>query len=166
MDKLFFYIFAAAAVGGALATVTRKNPLTCALSLVVTFVALSGLYFLLHAPFAGALQILVYAGAIMVLVLFVIMFLNLPEAQQEEERVSKPGLIVSLFLLVPLAALCIGVLGSGGQEKSLPPVAVDFGSVAAVGDLMFTKFVFQFEAVSILLLVAIVGAVMLAKKRL
>ena len=108
MEQFFFYLFSTLAVGGALGTVTRKNPLTCAISLVVTFVALSGLYLLSAAPFAAVVQIVVYAGAIMVLVIFVIMFLNLPEADLEEERVSKPGLILSLFLLAPLAALCVG----------------------------------------------------------
>lgn len=165
MEKFFFFVFAAIAVIGAISTVVRKNPLTSALSLVMTFVALSGLYFLLHAPFVGVLQILVYAGAIMVLVIFVIMFLNLHETHLEEERLSKPGLILSLFLLVPLGALCIGVV-TGNAPKSLPEISKNFGTIESVGSLMFSKYMFQFEAVSVLLLAAIVGSVVLAKKRL
>ena len=165
MEKFAFWVFAVAAVAGALCTVIRRNPLTGALSLVVTFVALSGLYFLLKAPFAGVLQILVYAGAIMVLVIFVIMFLNLHDADLEEERLSRPGMILSLFMLVPLAALSLGVVSSA-PKRDLPAVEPEFGSISDVGSLMFGKYMFQFEAVSVLLLAAIVGAVVLAKKKL
>ena len=167
MEQFFFYIFAIMSVGGALACVTRKNPLNSAIALIVTFLGLSGLYFLSRAPFVGILQILVYAGAIMVLVLFVIMFLNLPETELEEEKISKPGLFLSLFLLMPLFALCLGVLLEvRDTDGAVASGEEDFGTLEAVGARMFEKYVFQFEAVSILLLVAIVGAVMLAKKRI
>lgn len=170
MEEFFFYLFAATAICGAISTVVRKNPLASALSLVVTFIALSGLYFLSNAPFAGILQVLVYAGAIMVLVIFVIMFLNLPETQLEEERLSKPGLLVALFLLLPLTTLCLGVVAAQGSETSEGDASAElpegFGSVEKVGELMFGRYLFQFEVVSILLLVAIVGAVVLAKKKL
>ena len=168
MEKFFFYLFATTAIGGALSTVTRKNPLTGAISLIVTFVALSGLYFLLRAPFAGIVQILVYAGAIMVLMVFVIMFLNLPDSQMEEERISKPGLILSLFLLVPLSALSLAVVSTAAKDRPAPAEidVLTFGTVESVGTLLFEKYTFQFEAVSILLLVAIVGSIVLAKKRL
>ena len=165
MEKTFFYIFATTAVVAALLTVTRKNPLSSAVALVVCFIALSGLYFLNDAPFAGVLQVLVYAGAIMVLVIFVIMLLNLPEVQLEEEKISKPGLMLALFLLLPLTILSVGRI----QEEDLgdrPERLEDFGSISGVGELLFDKYLFQFEVVSILLLVAIVGSVILAKKRL
>ena len=106
------------------------------------------------------------------------MFLNLPEAELEEERVSKPGLILSLFLLAPLVALCVGVMATSTGEPAEITVAegtetaeggaqeAAFGSIKGVGDLMFDKYMFQFELVSVLLLVAIVGSILLAKKRL
>jgi len=164
MEQFFFYLFSGLAIGGALGTVTRRNPLTCALCLVVTFIALSGLYLLNAAPFAAIVQIVVYAGAIMVLVVFVIMFLNLPEAELEDEKISKPGLILSLFLLAPLMALCVGAI-SGTVAGADAVVEEGFGSIEMVGGRMFEGYLFQFEAVSLLLLVAIVGAVMLAKKK-
>ncbi len=165
MEKFFFYVCAAMAVIGALSTVTRKNPLACAISLVVSFVGVAGLYFLSNAPFIGALQILVYAGAIMVLVIFVIMLLNLPDADMSLERISKPGALLALFMLMPLGILCVGVFVSA----DLPARAAidgEFGSVKGVGRLLFDEYLFQFEVVSLLLMVAVVGAVVLAKKRL
>ena len=165
MEQFFFWFLAVVAIGGALMTVGRKNPLACALSLVVSFAALAGLYFMNDAPFVGVLQILVYAGAVMVLVIFVIMLLNLPEMDLEDERISKQGLLVSVFLLLPLTILCIGVFAG----LDLPPardLPADFGSVGAVGDLLFAEYLLQFEVISLVLLVAIVGAVMLAKKRI
>lgn len=166
MEKFFFYTFAAMAVLGALATVTRKSPLASALSLVVAFIGVSGLYFLNDAPFAAALQILVYAGAIMVLVIFVIMLLNLPEEERlADERLSRPGMLLTAFLLAPLGILCIGVF-AGAKLPPPPEVDAEYGSVAAVGRTLFEDYVFQFEIVSILLMVAVVGAVILAKKKL
>ena len=166
MEKFFFYLCASMAVLGALSTVTRRNTLESALSLVVAFIGVAGLYFLNDAPFAGALQVLVYAGAIMVLVVFVIMLLNLPEEEAlAEERLSRPGVLLSAFLLAPLGILCIGTL-SGMHFPEPPPVDEDYGSVASVGRTLFEDYVFQFEVVSILLMVAVVGAVMLAKKKL
>ena len=166
MEKFFFYLCASMAVLGALSTVTRKSPLASALSLVVTFVGVAGLYFLNDAPFAGALQVLVYAGAIMVLVIFVIMLLNLPEEERlAEERLSRPGMLLTAFLLAPLGILCVGVF-TGTTLPEMAEVDAEYGSVAAVGRKLFEDYVFQFEIVSILLMVAVVGAVILAKKRL
>ena len=165
MEKVLFWILAAIATGGALGTVCRKNPLSCALSLIVTFIALSGLYFQLSAPFAGVVQILVYAGAIMVLVVFVIMLLNLPDAALEEEKVSKQGIPLALFLLGPLGVLTISKL-LALDLGPLPEKSASFGTIDGVGALLFDRYLFQFEVISVLLLVAIVGAVVLAKKKL
>ncbi|MCA9322398.1 MAG: NADH-quinone oxidoreductase subunit J [Planctomycetes bacterium] len=165
MEEVLFYIFAVTAILGALSTVRRKNPLASALSLVVTFVALSGLYFHNDAPFVAILQILVYAGAIMVLVVFVIMLLNLPDAQLEEEKLSRQGLPMALFLIGPLGVLTVARLISLDLGPR-PEKSEDFGSVSAVGKLLFDRYLFQFELISVVLLVAIVGTVMLAKKRL
>lgn len=165
MPQIFFWVFAVVAVGAGLLAITRKNALNCALSLVVSFVALAGLYFQLKAPFPGALQIILYAGAIMVLVIFVIMFLNVPEEQRTTDQLSIPGILASLFLLVPLAAVLIGVVWSADLPKA-PEVGASFGTVGGVGELLFQEWVFPFEVLSLLILVAMVGAVLLAKKRI
>ncbi|MCB9834288.1 MAG: NADH-quinone oxidoreductase subunit J [Planctomycetes bacterium] len=165
MEKTLFLILSAVAIIGALVTVTRKNPLGSAIGLIVTFVALSGLYFTSDAPFVGALQVLVYAGAIMVLVVFVIMLLNLPEGELEEEKIPPRSWALAFFSVVPLGFLCIAqILSTKFEDKE--PVGEGFGSVKAVGQLLFGDYLLQFEVVSLLLLVAIVGAIVMAKKRL
>lgn len=165
MEKLFFWVFALVAVVAALNAVSQRRPLACALSLVVSFVGLAGLYFQLHAPFPAILQVLLYAGAIMVLVVFVIMFLNLPDDELVEKSDVRKERLWPLLLVAPLAALLIGLV----RGMELPPAqAVDksFGSVEVVGKALFTSWVYPFELVSLLLLVAVVGAVLIAKKRL
>lgn len=164
-SKTLFFIFAAIAVIGALMTITRKNPLGGALSLIVTFIALAAMYFLNHAPFVGALQVLVYAGAIMVLVIFVVMLLNLPEGELEEERIPPRRWILAFFSLVPLGFLCIAQILSA-KMKPIEAVGDNFGSVKSVGRLMFGDYLLQFEIVSVVLLIAIVGAVVMAKKKI
>ncbi len=165
METLFFWIFATLTLGGAVSCVLRRNPLMSAISLIGTFIGLAGLYLLNGAPFIGAMQIMVYAGAIMVLVVFVIMFLNLPESELKEEKISRSGVFLVFFLLAPLTALCIGTMTSG-ESGEVAEVSEDFGAIETVGQQLFNDHLFEFEAVSILLLTAIVGAVMLAKKRL
>jgi NADH-quinone oxidoreductase subunit J len=145
--------------------VLRRRPLACALSLVVSFVGLAGLYFQLHAPFPAILQVMLYAGAIMVLVIFVLMFLNLPEDEWETKSDLKPERMWPLLLVAPLAALLIGLVRSM-ELPAAKPVDPSFGSVAAVGRSLFTEWVYPFELVSLLILVAVVGAVVIAKKRL
>ncbi|MFT7619039.1 MAG: NADH-quinone oxidoreductase subunit J [Planctomycetota bacterium] len=164
-DKTLFFILAAIAVIGSLMTITRKNPLGGALSLIVTFIALSGLYFMNNAPFVGALQVLVYAGAIMVLVIFVVMLLNLPEGELEEERIPPRRWVLAFFSLVPLGFLCIAQILSTDM-KHVDQVGENFGSVKSVGRLLFGDYMLQFEIVSIVLLIAIVGSIVMAKKKI
>lgn len=165
MPGVFFWVFTAVAVGAGILAMTRRHPLHCALSLVVSFVSLAGLYFQLKAPFPGILQVLLYAGAIMVLVIFVIMFLNVPDEERNQDEISKPGMLAALFLLVPLAAVLIGVIWST-DLPSVPAVSDDFGTVHTVGKSLFNTWLYPFEVLSLLLLVAMVGAVLVAKKRL
>ncbi len=164
-QKTLFFILAAMAVISALMTITRKNPLSGALSLIMTFISLAGLYFMSSAPFVGVLQVLVYAGAIMVLVIFVVMLLNLPEGELEEERIPPRRWVLAFFSLVPLGFLCIAQILSTDM-KAVDSLGPNFGSVKSVGRLMFGDYLLQFEMVSILLLIAIVGAVVMAKKKL
>jgi NADH-quinone oxidoreductase subunit J len=165
MTTFFFWVFAGVTVVVAMFAVTRRRVLACALSLVVAFVGLSGLYFQLGAAFPAVLQIMLYAGAIMVLVVFVIMFLNLPDEEIAKKAGEARERMWPMFLVLPLGVVLVGLV----NRVELPPeqpLPADFGTVASAGRLLFERYVYPFELVSVLLLVAIVGAVMIAKKRL
>lgn len=165
MASFFFWVFATVAVVAAVFAVTRRRVLHCALSLVVSFVGLAGLYFQLSASFPAVLQVMLYAGAIMVLVVFVIMFLNLPEEAEDRSGAGAGGRLWPLFLVLPLGVILVGLVNRAElPETQTPPPG--FGGVASVGRALFERFVYPFELVSVLLLVAIVGAVVIAKKRL
>jgi NADH-quinone oxidoreductase subunit J len=137
------------------------------LLLIASFGALSGLYVLLEAPFVAVIQIIVYAGAIMVLFLFVVMLLNVPKEDSEEARlrglvapgVTNMGAILALALI---AELGWALTRHGGESGAFPGGAVS--SVAAIGRLLFGEYAFPFEVTSILILVAMVGAVVLARR--
>ena len=162
MELVVFYTLAAVAVSGALLMVTRKNPLAGALALVVSMAALAALFAMLHAEFVFLLQVLLYAGAIMVLIIFTIMLLNLSPQELKERPVGK------LKGLVIVAATIVGFLGFIRVLFELPEgvrfVSPTFGDIEEVGALMLTSYLFPFEVISVLLLVAIVGVVILAKK--
>lgn len=159
---IVFYILAALAVLGGLLMVTRKNPLSGAFSLVLSLVALACLFAMLLAEFIFVLQILVYAGAIMVLVIFTIMLLNLKTEEIRETPVSK----IQVVLLAIICAAC--ALGFIQVFSEIPSAEVatapDFGSIEGVGALMLSEYLYPFELISVLLLVAVVGVVLLAKK--
>lgn len=161
-SPIFFYIFGGLAVLMVLLMILHKNPVASALFLVVALFGLAALYVLLNAPFIAVLQVLVYAGAIMVLFVFVIMLLKLREEDLVDDAISwkKLGFV---FLGVGF----VGILATQFLDiKALlfKEVAVNFGAPHPVGELIFTKYLIPFELTSILLLVAIIGAVMLGKK--
>jgi len=160
-EGVIFLILSIAIVAMSIVCMTRKNPVSAVMSLVAAFFGLAGLYATLSAHFLAILQVLVYAGAIMVLFIFVVMILN----REETSSVSLRGL--GLRLLAVLAALYVLVvfLQVVVPERAVPPPVVDdaFGTVASVGDVMFREFVFPFEAISLLLLVAIVGGVVVSR---
>lgn len=162
MEMIAFYIFGGISVGGALLMVTRRNPLNGAFALVLSLAALAGLFAMLHGEFVFILQILLYAGAIMVLVIFTIMLLNLSAEEIEEPPVGRvKGAVV-------FAAVAAGFVGFVRVLRMLPhgdrPVAATFGHIEPVGELMMGKYLYPFEVISVLLLVAVVGVVLLAKK--
>jgi NADH-quinone oxidoreductase subunit J len=165
VTSFFFCVFAATAVVAGLLAVTRRRVLACALNLVVAFIGLSGLYFQLGAAFPAVLQIMLYAGAVMVLVVFVIMFLNLKDDEIRRGAPEDREKLWPLFLVLPLGAVLVGLVNRVELPAS-QPLPADFGSVASVGKLLFGTYVYPFELISVLLLVAVVGAVMIAKKRL
>jgi NADH-quinone oxidoreductase subunit J len=162
MELVVFYIVASLSVIGALLMVTRKNPLAGALSLVLCLVSLAMIFAMLHAEFVFILQILLYAGAIMVLMIFTIMLLNLSKKELKEPPV---GRIKGLFIIV---VTLIGLIGFIRILRFLPDgtefVGPAFGNIEKVGALMLSHYLYPFEIISVLLLVAIVGVVLLAKK--
>ena len=168
---IVFWGFAALAVGSALLCITRRNPVASALWLVVTLFALAALFVLLDAQFIAVLQVLVYAGAIMVLFLFVIMLLNVGRATRSDMK-GLPGILGGVVLaglmMVQLLALRFG---APPAQLTLAPnamarAAAEQGMVAAVARPLFTTYLVPFEITSVLLLAALVGAVVLAKRRL
>ena len=170
---MLFYLFGAAAIVASLLVIAQRNPIYSVLLLIASFGALSGLYVLLDAPFVAVIQIIVYAGAIMVLFLFVVMLLNAPHEDTEEdletpgvERRRAAGAGVRRFgglLAVGLIIELWWALTKNGGESGAFPAPAE-ASVAAIGRSLFTDYAFQFEVTSILILVAMVGAVVLARR--
>ncbi len=164
---LIFWLFAALSIGGAIFVITRRNMVTAVMGMVGTFFAIAGLYAMLYAHFLAVIQILVYAGAIMVLFVFVIMIMNRPEdepwAFQGVVGKAIAGLSLS-YLVYRLAAVLWTVRNAEhATEAPITPGGFEFGSVKAVGRVLFTDYLFPFEAVSIVLLVAVVGAIAIAR---
>jgi NADH-quinone oxidoreductase subunit J len=164
MLALLFILFAGLGIGCALAVVAQRNPLYSAISLIGVFISLACLYVMLAAPFIAAVQVIVYAGAIMVLVVFVIMLLNV---EQEERGRSRLKFLVPVA--VGLAAILIAEVAFvlvSVQEFRVNPTnnAADVGVTHSIGAQLFTRYLLPFEITSILLLMAIVGAMTLARR--
>jgi NADH-quinone oxidoreductase subunit J len=162
-----FYLFGAVAVLASMLVIAQRNPIYSVLLLIASFGALSGLYVLLDAPFVAVIQIIVYAGAIMVLFLFVVMLLNAPhEDTLSDERAHQPlhrgamrfGAVLALALGVELLWTLLRTSESG----AFPGGSVS--SVASIGRLLFTVYAVPFEVTSVLILVAMLGAVLLARR--
>jgi NADH-quinone oxidoreductase subunit J len=163
LDAILFYGFAGLALASAIGVVAQKNAILSALSLIVTLCSLSAIFGLLGSPFIAALQVIVYAGAIMVLFLFVLMLLNVP---RREEGEGGPGVLKGVASLLGLLFLIqVGaVVAAQGQA---PAPAGYEATTQNVAQLLFsTRFLYVFEATSVLILAALVGAVALAKKEL
>jgi NADH-quinone oxidoreductase subunit J len=159
-----FYIIGGLTVMGAVATITRRNPVVAAICLVGTLAGTAGLYLLLHATFIAAMQVLVYAGAIMVLFVFVVMAVERPE---EEEIISRGWgtIVVGVVAVAVLFVRLFPVVMGPEVKQAAAAVSKDFGTVGTIGRLLFnTNFLFPFEALSVLLLVAIVGAVIINRR--
>ena len=165
-----FYAFAAFAVFSAIVTITRRNIVVAAVWLVMSFSAVAGCYVLLDATFLAAIQVLVYAGAMMVLFVFVIMVLDVDEVGREQHRKpSRIGRIGYYGLFGFLALFMLWVfLGTMSRQYVAPAAEIadpDFGTADGIGRLLFTEYLFAFEAVSLLLLAAVIGAVVVARSR-
>ncbi|MDX6638224.1 MAG: NADH-quinone oxidoreductase subunit [Solirubrobacterales bacterium] len=166
MIQVAFFVGAIGAVGGALAVVALRNPFYSVLALIVHLVSLAGLFLLLHAQFVAAAQVVVYAGAVMVLYVFVAAYVGQEQESLYEplagQRVLAPLLGVAIFV-----ELSIAVLGTALSSLSSrgPTIPLSFGTPASIGNLLLEHFLIVFEAASMLLLVAAVAAVVLAGRR-
>jgi NADH-quinone oxidoreductase subunit J len=167
MEVAAFYIFAAIAVIASLLVVGQRNPMYSVMLLITSFGALAGLYVLLDAPFSAVTQIIIYAGAIMVLFLFVVMLLNVPREEPAPAgrlglgpAALKFGALLSLLLAVEV----IWALSNVAVAHFGPDESGEVSSVARIGQVLFTDYAFAFEATSVLILVAMVGAIVLARK--
>jgi len=169
MESVFFWVFATVAVAASLLVIGQRNPMYSVLLLIASFGALSGLYVLLGAPFVAAIQIIIYAGAIMVLFLFVVMLLNVPTEEPPSGYHARLlggagprrfGAVLSALLIVELAWALSSLAGtplpSGDAAREV--------TVREIGVRLFQDYGFAFEATSILILVAMVGAIILARK--
>ncbi|CAN5684294.1 NADH-quinone oxidoreductase subunit J [soil metagenome] len=169
LSQILLFIFCVLAASSALVMVTRKSPVSSALWLVMTFFALAAIYTLLGAFFIGIIQILVYAGAIMVLFLFVIMLLNLGNDFEPDFRsdvwkaVGAGSALVMIALLARMFAAPIVPVDGGGPERMAAQTA-QYGAVGAIGVPMFLDYAVHLQVTGLLLLVAVVGAVILAKR--
>jgi NADH-quinone oxidoreductase subunit J len=167
MAAVIFFIAAIGAVAGAVGTVALRNPFYCVLALVCHLLALAALFLLLRAEFVAAAQVVVYAGAVMVLYVFVVAYVG---AADEPIRASTgatlrvPSLLFALALFVELTIALVGTSLSALNSDGAPYVS-GFGTPAQVGELFLTRFLVAFEIASLLLLIAAVGAVILARRR-
>lgn len=167
METLFFTVVSLVAVVSAILVVTCKNPINSALSLILTFFCLATYYVMMDAPFLAAVQVMVYAGAIMVLIVFTIMLLNIRvDATKKHTHKVVLGSVIGFFTL--LNTLYIVIKSNAAQPVGTytPDTIRIVGHTQLIGKEMFTNFLLPFEITSILLLVAIVGAVILAKKKI
>lgn len=165
MELLIFYPLAVISIGFALLVIFNKSPIGSALSLIGMMLTLAAVFVLLHAHFLAILQVIIYAGAIMVLFMFVIMLLNLSKSADATWKIREGN----IFLSVMTGILGIGLLYkiidviTLAELNSPAEIPENFGTTAVIGETLFTDFVLPFEVASILLLIAMVGAVVLAK---
>jgi NADH-quinone oxidoreductase subunit J len=167
LDTVFFYLFALLTLGGGILTITRRNAIHSAISLIVSLLGVAGLYLLQHAEFLFAVQIVLYVGGIMVLFLFVIMLVNLDLMAKERQfnRAWMVGLVAVAAVGVEIAYFFYRGQGSFQINDAAAPLSAT-GNTEMVADALFQQYLLPFEIASILLLVAVVGSVVMAKKRI
>ena len=169
--RVHFYLFGLIAIASAITFVTRKSPVAAALWLVNTMFCLAAIYVMMDAHFIGAIQVLVYAGAIMVVFLFVLMLLNLGHPDELSDIRGKWGRIAAGFVGLAVLAQVMALAGTTAPPSLVRPegaAAIDLAQLNAVGSIakpLFNEHLLAFELTSLVLLVAIVGAVVLGKRR-
>jgi NADH-quinone oxidoreductase subunit J len=167
MEWVVFIVLSVLALAAASVVILPvfRNAVVSALALALNLICISGFFFLLGAQFIGFLQVIVYAGAIMVLILFVLMLLNV----HDERHMGSSGFFqrcLGPLLALGFAAIVVSAVILPARGESFPAAAEGFGTVEALGLDLFTRFFYPFEAISLLLIVAMIGAVLLAKRRL
>ena len=171
--QLFFYMFAAIAIGSAIGVVLARNPVGSLLFMVTTLASIAGLFVLFEAHFLAAIQVMVYAGAIMVLFLFVIMLLNLGHDSKKDIR-GTVALVASFAVVGGMVGVLVqafrgpdatAFVDDGPAAAALDQLVMEKGAVGAIADPLFQQYVVAFELTGILLLIAIVGAIAVAKTR-
>jgi NADH-quinone oxidoreductase subunit J len=166
VEVVVFYILAAAAIISAILVITRRNPINSVIFLVLNFFILAALYLTLKAQFIAIIQILVYAGAIMVLFMFTIMLLNLGEEKRLTERINiKQIIAIGLAAAFALQVVYIVGFSEDASMSELSVKAEEIGTVEAIGYQLFSQYVLPIEAISVLLVASVVGAIVLAKKK-
>lgn len=166
MQDILFYIFAGATLLFGMLVVANpftRNPVTSAMFLVLTIVSMAGLFVLLHAFFLAAVQVLVYAGAVMVLFLFVIMLLDLKE--EEQRKIKRSGIVLGVMTVGAIYFLFTRAMGTAGAAPAAQAPQLEGGTVP-LGRALFSSYVLPFEVLSVLLLVAMVGVILLSKKEI
>ena len=166
MELAIFLMASALSIAASILVIIQRNPIASVMYLLTSFVSQVILFIMLNAAFLAMLQIIVYAGAILVLFLFVIMLLNLRREDFGKDIKLKFKPLAIAFAVVLLFETTVAISSSAMLERAQAQLPPDFGSVQAVGMELFTKYLYPFELTSILLIVAVLGAVVMAKKRL
>lgn len=164
MADFMFLALSFFAITGGIAMLLYKNPMYSALGLLISILSVAGLFALLSATFLFMVQIIVYAGAIMTLILFILMFLNINEKDLPEEPNKIKFILLGIVLMIPLNVLVIKAIAQL-PNASLEILNSKFGSIKEVGMLLYTNWLISFELISILLLVALIGAIVLVKRK-
>ena len=164
MADLIFIALAFLAISGAIAMIVYKNPMYSALGILITMLSIAGMFALLNATFLFLVQIIVYAGAIMTLILFILMFLNIKDEDLPKEPNKYKLIALGVAIMIPLNILVLKAI-SNLPAKDLSISNSDFGEIKPVGLELYNNWIISFELISILLLIALVGSVVLAKKR-
>jgi len=167
MNVIAFYVFGAVAIAASLGVIGQRNPMHSVMLLITSFGALAGLYVILDAPFTAVTQIIIYAGAIMVLFLFVVMLLNVPREEPAPPlagMLGQGGIKAAALLSIVMGIEVVWAVLSIGQSSFAAGHSGSVSSVANIGQVLFTKHAFAFEVTSVLILVSMIGAVVLAQK--
>ena len=167
LDTVFFYFFALLTLGGGVLTITRRNAIHSAVSLIVSLIGVAGLFLLQHAEFLFAVQIVLYVGGIMVLFLFVIMLVNLDEAARITQFNKQGWLALACVVAVGGELLFFVSRGADACGLGAPAASVPdkVGNVERIADVLFSQYLLPFEVASVLLLAAVVGSVLMAKRK-
>jgi NADH-quinone oxidoreductase subunit J len=166
MEQLFFFYFALVIAASSVLVVALRNPIYSALSLLIMFFHVAGLYVTLHAEFLAAVQVIVYAGAILVLYLFVVMLLNLKQDERYHRQWPVAAAVGSVLALEAVMLTLVKGRTAAARPGVQETATEGLGNTEALGDVLYSTYLFPFEVASLILLVAMIGAIILAKRDL